>query len=83
VAFRTVEKVQPIAHFFYSNRVLLSVVFQDELLKVQKRALVRNLLSDLYHGLPSIFGSEFCAIGALTVLYQVLNLECLLQDRIR
>jgi len=44
---------------------------------------VRNLLPDLDQGLPGIFGSEFCAIGALAVLHQILDLECLLQDRIR
>lgn len=59
----------------------MSAVFQYELFKIQKCALVGNLLSDLDKSFPSIFGSETCTIRALCVMYQVFDLEYLFEDR--
>jgi len=43
---------------------------------------MRDLLANLDECFPSIFGSELCAVGALTVLDKVFDLEGLLEDSI-
>lgn len=83
MAARAVEEIQSIPDFFYGDRILLSAVLQNQLLQVQKGPLMGNFLADLDECLPGIFRCELGAIGALTVLDEVLDLEGLFQDRVR
>ena len=53
-------------------------MLQDELLKVQERALVRNFLPKLDKGFPGVLRSQFRTVGTLSVLDQVFDLKHLL-----
>ena len=55
-------------------------MLQDELFEKQKRALVRNLLTDLDERLPRVLRSEFGAVGTLGMLNEVFDLKDLLED---
>jgi hypothetical protein len=83
MTFLAVEKVQTIPNLLDRDRVLLCVMLEDQLLEVQESTFVRHFLSHLDEGFPSVFGGEFCAVRALAVLDEVLNFECLFQDRVR
>lgn len=78
MTFLAVEEVQAIAGFLDRNRVLLGVVFEDQLFEIEESTLVRNFLSNLDDSFPCIFGGEFGAIGALSVLDKIFDLEGLL-----
>ena len=83
MASLTVKEVKTISDFFYRDGILLSVVFEDKLFQVQECPFMRNFLSDLNHGFPGVFSSQFCAIRTLTVLNEILDLKNLFQDRVR
>jgi len=55
-------------------------MFEDKLLKKQKGALMRDLLSDLNESFPGVFGGKSCAVRALCVLDEELDLEDLFED---
>jgi len=57
-------------------------MLENELLKVEEGAFMGDLLTNLYKGLPGIFGSEFCTIWTLPMLDKIFDLECLFQYRI-
>ena len=76
---RAIKEIEAVFDFFDRYRIFLSAVLQNQLFKVQKGPFVRDLLADLYESGPGVFGGELGAIGALTMLYQVFNLECLFQ----
>jgi len=57
-------------------------VFQNKLFEVQESPFMRHFLSDLNEGFPGVFGCEFGAIGALTVLNEILDLEGLFKNGI-
>ena len=79
MASLAVKEVEPIPHFLHTNGVLLSSMFQDELLEEEESPFMRNLLADLDESLPGVLRSEFSAIAALRVLDDVLHLEDLLE----
>lgn len=81
MAALAVEEVEAIPNFLDRYRVFLCAVLEDELLEEEKGALMRNLLSDLHQGPPCVLRRELSTILTLTVLYEVLNLEHLLEDR--
>lgn len=80
VASLGVKEVQSISYFLDGYRVLLCVVLQDELFEVQERPLVGHFLSYLDERSPSVFSGKTRAVGTLTMLDEVLDLECLLED---
>ena len=49
-------------HAVYRDRVFLSVMLEDQLLEVQERPFMRDLLSHLYECFPGILCRKFCAI---------------------
>jgi hypothetical protein len=55
-------------------------VLENELLEVEEGSLVVDLLSDLYDGAPGVFRCELCAVRALRVGDDELDLKDLLQD---
>lgn len=75
-----VVKVQAILGLLDVDGVLVSTVLEDELLKVEEGTLMRDLLPDLDHGLPSVGGHDLGAIFALHCADDVLNLKLLLKD---
>jgi hypothetical protein len=78
VRTRTVEKIKTVFHFLDRDGVLLGIMLENELLKVEESPFMGDFLSNLYKGLPSVFGSESCAIGTLPMLNKVFDLEGLL-----
>jgi hypothetical protein len=75
-----VEEVESILDLGYRNGILVGVVLEDELLKVQESTLVVHLLANLDEGAPGVLGGETCALGALRSLNHVLDLKDLLED---
>jgi len=55
-------------------------VFEDKLLEEQEGALMRDFLSDLNEGSPSVFGGDPCTVRTLCVLDEELDLKDLLKD---
>lgn len=80
VLLRGVEKVETVLDLLDTDRVLVGVVLQDELLEVEEGALVVDLLADLDERSPSVLRGETGALGALRALDDVLDLEDLLQN---
>ena len=78
-----VEEIQPILHLLHRDRVLLRAVIQDQLLQVQERPFMRDLLADLHQCLPRVLRRKLRAIRTLPVLHKVLDLEHLLEYRRR
>lgn len=80
MALLTVKEVQTVPHFLDGDGVLLSPVFKDKLFEEQESTLMLDFLSDLDEGFPCVFGSESCAVWALCVLDEELDLEYLFKD---
>ena len=80
MALLAVEEVQAIPDFLHGDGVLLSSMFEDELLEKQEGTLMRDLLSDLNKGFPGVLGSESCAVWTLRVLDEELDLKNLFED---
>lgn len=78
-----IEEIEAVANLLDRYRVFLCVVLEDELLEVEKGALVGDFLTDLNEGFPGILRRKPCAIWTLAVLDKVLDLERLLEDRVR
>lgn len=78
--FGGVKEIESVLDFLYADRVLVGVVLKDELLEVQERSLVVDLLSDLNQRTPGVLGGETSALGTLGALDDVLDLENLLED---
>lgn len=75
-----VEEIQSVLHLLHRDRILLRAVLQDQLLQEQERPLVWDLLPDLHQCLPCVLRRQLRAIRTLTVLYEVLDLEDLLEN---
>lgn len=75
-----VEKVETVLDLGDLKRVLVDAVLEDELLEVQERALVVDLLPDLDERAPGVLCGESRALGALGADNDILDLEDLLQD---
>lgn len=73
-----VVKVKTIFDLFDRNRILVRSVFENELLEIQESTFMIDFLPHLDNGLPSVLCSKFCAVRALSVQDDVLNLEYLL-----
>jgi len=56
-------------------------MLQDQLFQPQKSPLMRNLLPNLNHSLPSILRSQFRTTRTLTGMYDECQDESLLKDR--
>jgi hypothetical protein len=56
-------------------------MLEDKLFEEQEGTFMRDFLSDLDKGFPGVFGSKSCAVRALCVLDEELDLEDLLEDR--
>lgn len=76
----TVKKIQPIPHLLDAHRILLRTMLQNKLFEKQKRALVRDLLTDLNERLPRVFRGKFGAVGTLGMLHKVFDLKHLLEN---
>lgn len=76
----TIKEIQSIPHLLDPHRIFLRAMLQDELFEKQKRAFVRDLLTDLNERLPCVLCSELGAVGALGMLDKVFDLEHLLED---
>jgi hypothetical protein len=76
----TIKEIQSIPHLLDPHRVFLCAMLQDELFEEQKRAFVRDLLTDLNERLPCILCSELGAVGTLGMLDEVFDLEHLLEN---
>jgi hypothetical protein len=59
------EEINAILHGLHTDDLLVGVVLEDELLEVQEGTLMSNLLTDLSHSIPSIFGFNLATIRAL------------------
>lgn len=78
-----VEEIEPIPDLLDGNRVLLGAVLQNQLLEEEEGPFMGHFLAHLHERLPSIFCREFGAVRTLAVLDEVLELEGLLQNRVR
>lgn len=77
---RRVEEIESVLDLLDTDGILVGIVLENELLKVQESTLVVDLLSDLDECSPGVLGGETSALGALSSLNDVLDLEDLLQD---
>lgn len=73
-------EVYAVVHLLNVDGVLVGAMLEDELLEVEESALVRDLLADLDDGAPGVVRVRLCAVGALVVVLDVLDLERLLHD---
>lgn len=64
IPLRKVE-IQTILGLLDVDGIAVSVVLEDELLKVQKGSLVRHLLAQLNAGVPSVDSERLLAVRAL------------------
>lgn len=77
---RGVEEVETVLDFRDADRVLVGIVLQNQLLEVQERPLVVDLLANLNQRAPGVLGGEPSAFRALRTLNDVFDFEYLLQD---
>lgn len=75
-----VEEVESVLDLLHADRILVGVVLEDELLEVEERPLVVDLLANLHERAPGVLGGETSALGALSSLDDVLDFEDLLED---
>lgn len=75
-----IKEVKSVLDFLDTDRVLVGVVLEDELLEIQERPLVVDLLADLDERTPRVLGGETSALGTLSSLNEVLDFEDLLED---
>lgn len=76
------EEIDTIPGLFNIGRIVVRVVLENELLKMEERPLVRNVLSHLHAGTPMVLGVRLGAIRALLVHHHIDNFEGLLKDDI-
>lgn len=78
-----IEEVEAVLDLLHRDGVLVGVVLEDELLEVEERPLVVDLLSHLDKRAPRVLGRQTRALRALRTLDEVLDLKNLLQNRRR
>lgn len=76
------EEIDTIAGLFDIGRIVVRVVLKNELLEMEERPLVRNVLSHLHAGTPMVLGVRLGAIRALLVHHHIYHFEGLLEDNI-
>ena len=73
-----VKKIQAIFCFPDVYCVFVSGVFEYELFEVEEGSFMRDFLTDLDDRTPGIGGEGFRTVGALVIIYHVLDFESLL-----
>lgn len=79
ISLRKVE-IQAILSFLNVDCILVGAGLQNQLLQVQERPLVRDLLPNLDRGSPGVVCITLLAVIALLGRNHVFHLECLLND---
>jgi len=80
MTFVGIVEVQPVFYLLDRDGIFMGIVLEDQLFQKQERSLVRNLLPYLKHSLPCVLCRKFGAVGALSVLNEILHLEHLFND---
>jgi hypothetical protein len=83
VAALTVKEIETIPHLLHRDCILLRAVLQDQLLEEQERPFMWHFLAHLHECLPRVFRGQLRTVWTLPVLHEVLELERLLQNRVR
>lgn len=79
ISLRKVE-IQAILRFLNVHRILVGTGLQNQLLQVQERPLVWDLLPNLNRGSPGVVCITLLAVIALLGCNHIFHLECLLND---
>ena len=75
-----VIKINPIFGLFDICRMRMCTMFQNKLFKKEKRALVRDFLSDLDTRFPSLLSGDSCTFFTLLSMNNVFDYKDLLKD---
>lgn len=75
-----IVKVKSVLLLQHRDSLAVSIVLEDQLLQVQKGALVRHFLAHLHRRLPHVLRGKTRAVGALSILHYKFHLKDLLQD---